>query len=344
MSTNRKTTLSNPGIYSLPPPGDPKYHPLHLFTPTSLPYDARADPIFRLPTPQVLPPLPLITDQDMYLRVFRLYEFHIEGQDRHQLQAWGDELYEWMIQTTLYNNYGMVVRREFNHYYEEILIENLMNTDQTGYFATLYDFDSRMHRHNLNTLTSVEIKRYLPDTFHAYIGAVEMTRGKGVVLKWLRDLIKPILEYRVEDLTKNWSAKTLNRATSNWDRNRIHGDFKIKEKAYEVADFEWMSHYWAVWGRTAAEIMDGMLKNMRRHLRAYAGPSRSPDEPTMICDSKWHPDGNVWSFLIRFSFSPGAYYIGVHQIRRIAEWLAVRNAIDQVPASRSKIFSYATWF
>ncbi|KAF3309320.1 hypothetical protein TWF173_011244 [Orbilia oligospora] len=343
MSTDRETILSNPGIYSFPPPGDPKYHPLHLFTPTNLPYDARADPIFRLPTPQVLPPLPLITNQDMYFRVFRLYDFHMEGQDRHQLQAWGDELYEWMIQTTLYNNYGMVVRREFNHYYEEILIENLMNTDQTSYFATLYDFDSRMRRHN-PTLTSVEIKRYLPDTFYAYIGAVEMTRGKGVVLKWLRDLIKPILEYRVEDLTKNWSAKTLNRATNDWDGNRIHGDFKIKEKTYEIADFEWMSHYWAVWGRTAAEVMDGMLKNMRRHLRAYAGPSRSPDEPTMICDPKWHPYGKVWSFLIRFSSSPGEHYIGVHQIRRIAEWLAVRNAINQLPVPKSKMFSHATWF
>ncbi|KAK6504263.1 hypothetical protein TWF506_002465 [Arthrobotrys conoides] len=344
MATSTGTNSPSLGIYLLPPPGDPKYHPLHLFTPTSLPYDARADPVFRLPSPQVLPPLPLITDQDMYLRVFCLYDLHIEGQDRHQLQAWGDELYEWMIQTTLYNNYGMMVRREFNHYYEEILLENLMDPEQARYFATLYDFDSRMHRHNLNKLTSLEIKRYLPDTFYAYIGAVEMTRGKGVLLKWLRDLIRPILEYRVDDLTKNWSAKTCARANRNWDTNRIHEDFKIQEKSYEIEDVDWMGANWETWGRTAAEIMDGMLKNMRRHLRAYAGPSRSASEPIVTCDSEWHPNENVWSFLIRFSFSPDAYYIGVHQTRRIAEWIAVWKAMDQVPESKSKMFSYATWF
>ncbi|RVD82639.1 uncharacterized protein DFL_007057 [Arthrobotrys flagrans] len=344
MSTSTETVSPSPGIYLLPPPGDPTYHPLHLFTPTGVPYDPRTDPVFRLPSPQVLPSLPLITDQAMYLRAFCLYEFHIEGQDRHQLQAWGDELYEWMIQTTLYNNFGMMVRREFNHYYEEILIENIINAEQARYFATLYDFDSRMHRHNLNTLTHLEIKKYLPDTFYAYIGAVEMTRGKGVLLKWLRDLIKPIIEYRVDDLTKNWSAKTRTRATKNWDKNRIHSDFKIEEKAYEIEDFEWMGANWETWGMTAAEIVDGMLKNMRRHLRAYIGPSRTVNEPIITCDSEWHPNEKVWSFVIRFSFSPDAYYIGVHQNRKIAEFHAVWKAMDQVKEFGSEMFTYATWF
>ncbi|KAK6342942.1 hypothetical protein TWF718_008320 [Orbilia javanica] len=249
MSTSTGTAPSGPDIYAFPPPGDPTYHPLHLITPTNLPYDARSDPIFRLPTPEVLPPLPLITNQSMYLRVFRLYDFYIEGHDRHQLQAWGDELYEWMIQTTLYNNYGMM-----------ILVENLINPEQARYFAKLYDFEIRMHRHNLNTLTKTEIERNLPDTFYAYIGAVERTRGKGVILKWLRDLIKPIIEYRVEDLTKNWSSKKLARATAHWDLDKIHKDFKLQEKPYEIDDFEWMNANWHTWGRTAEEIVEVMLK------------------------------------------------------------------------------------
>ncbi|KAK6505654.1 hypothetical protein TWF481_007545 [Arthrobotrys musiformis] len=348
MATNTTAASPYPEVYNLPPPGDPKYLPLHLFTPTSVPYDPRADPIFRLPSPEVLPSLPLVTSQAAYLRVFCLAEIDIEGESRHELQSWGDEVFEWMIQTTLHNNYGTVVQREFDHYYEEILIENLINLEQARYFGYLYDFDGRIRRHNPATLTDAEVQKYLPDTFFAYIGAVEKTRGKEIALKWLRDLIKPILEYRVEDITKTWPEKTLTRATENWYKDRaaghVHSDFRIQEKSYEVEDFEWMGEHWETWGMTAVEIVHGMLKNLRRHLRAYTGPSRTVNEPITMCDSQWHPNENVWSFMIHFRFNPDKYYVGVHQYQVIAEWLAVWKAMDQLTKFRSEMFTYALWF
>ncbi|KAK6532864.1 hypothetical protein TWF281_007037 [Arthrobotrys megalospora] len=348
MSTSTTTVAAPPDIYKFPPPGDPTYRPLHLFTPANLPYDPRADPVYRLPTPQVLPPLPLITDYDTYRRVFALPNIDIEGQDRHKLQVWGDEVFEWMIQTTLHVNYGMIVRREFNGHYEELLTNNIVNPEQARYFATLYDFGTRLRRHNCNTLTDVEIQKYLPDTFYAYVGAVEKTRGKRIALKWLRDLARPILEYRVDDITRAWPSKVLTAAQTRWNYDiscgYLHQDFKIEELEYEIEDFEWMGENWRSWEDIAEEIMDGMLKNMRRHLRAYAGASPDGEKLSMFCEWEWHPEDQLWSYIIYFPSKPGCYYVGVHAVRRVAEWRAVWRAMDEVTSPKSEMFTYATWF
>ncbi|KAK6335945.1 hypothetical protein TWF730_003320 [Orbilia blumenaviensis] len=335
-------------FYRIPPVGDPSYRPLHLHDPHIVPYDRRTDPIFRLPSPEVLPALPLITKESTYRRVFTLYEVDIPGESRHTLQTWGDEVFEWMIQTVLHSNYGMLLRPEFDTYYEELLIRNIMNTEQAHYFGTLYGFDDRLQRHSNRNLSYLEIQKFLPDTFYAYIGAVEQTRGKEIALKWLGDLMKPILEYRVTEVTRTWPASSFKRAVKGWKKDvlegRIHKDFLIEPRYYEIEDFEWMGTVWKSWGNLAEEIVEGMLKNLRRHLRAYVGPSRTIDTPIITCECEWHPSDKVWSYLIYFSFNREVFYVGVHQIRRLAEWQAVWKAVSQVTDDKSEVFKYATWY
>ncbi|EPS38534.1 hypothetical protein H072_7661 [Dactylellina haptotyla CBS 200.50] len=268
--------------YILPPVGDPNYRPVHQIPPT-LRYDSRTDCVLRLPTPETLPPLPLI-DPPLYNRVFMAswvpWVSNLGEYSRNDLQVWGDEVFEWMIQCVLHQEYGYLVRDYFDGMHEAKVLKNLMCDDQIRYFSYLYDFDSRLLPKG--TFTVLEKSKNLHDSFYAYIGAVETCRGPKITLKWLRDLIKPILEYYVSDITDTWPKNVYHDTTVAWERDiqgeYLHPDFQIGQVDYELFDCTWMARQenQALCGDHVEDICVGMLKVCFRNIIALL-PHHSED-------------------------------------------------------------------
>ncbi|KAF3919541.1 hypothetical protein ABW20_dc0101987 [Dactylellina cionopaga] len=256
--------MTNDPFYTLPPVGDATYRPLHL-TPPQARYDPETDPIFRLPTPQIIPPLPLIRDKDLYFRVFTMPWISLpSSHDRHELEVLGDGIFEWMVQCVLHQEYGHIVRVHFGDEYEDLILKNLVNSEQARYFAHLYDFGSRICSDII--LTPVEVQTFLPDILFAYIGAIGKTRGKGVTLRWLRDLVRPILEYRVRDITSSWPKSRYKEGMEEWHFDQKNGylpaEYKVRAKDYEVSDCEWMAveENQDIFGDEVEKVCTGLLK------------------------------------------------------------------------------------
>ncbi|KAK6540906.1 hypothetical protein TWF694_008290 [Orbilia ellipsospora] len=326
MSTNEPKN-----IYVLLPPGDRNHRPLHLaYSSGSAPYNSRNDPVHRLPTPQVLAPLPTLGDPRLYERVFTVPWIDVpKSYDRGGLQAWGDEVFEWMIQCVIHQEYGYITSRYFDFGAEEQVVYSMLSEEQATYFAYLYNFDSLLRP--MNTLTTAEKERNLVATFYAYLGAVEFSRGREVSLRWIRDLIKPILEYHIHDITKEWPKKQLSLAQSMWDADRqfkdhLHPDFDIYKKDYEEEDaFQWRFPFYRIEFRDwLEEIVASVLTNMRRRLRNHA--ERHKNLP-LECSCSFSAEENKWTFAIQYG---GQKHLGTNEKRRIAEYDAVVRAIDNI--------------
>ncbi|KAF3928269.1 hypothetical protein AA313_de0208291 [Arthrobotrys entomopaga] len=325
MSTN---VSSN--IYVLLPTGDSNHRPLHLAHSKPVPYNARNDPVFRLPTPQLLPPPPTLGCPKLYERVFTAPWIDISNSwNRGDLQTWGDEVFEWMLQCVIHQEYGYITSRYLNPDAEVKVIHNMLSEEQTSYFAYLYNFDSLIRPKN--TLTTAEKERNLVSTFYAYIGAVELCRGRGVSLRWIRDLTKPILEYHIHDIMKDWPKKQIHLAKAMWETDRqfgkhLHQDFNIYKQDYEPEDaLKWQfSFYRFGLGDCLEEVVTMVLTNMRRRLRNYVERhGRLPLE----CRYSFSAEENKWTFAIHYGDKT---YVGKNEKRRIAEYDAVVRVIDTI--------------